>query len=170
MAYDAAQEALARVDQLKPLEASLIRALPSRYPQKEPIDDMSLWDKAFAQVMTRALREHPESLDVRAVAAESLMNLTPWKMWDLKTGTPTEHTPACRKILEEALDNDPKAMAHPGVLHSYVHLMEMSPTPEAALKAGDALRTLAPDAGHLVHMPTHIDVQVGNYQDAVFWN
>lgn len=59
---------------------------------------------------------------------------------------------------------------HPGLLHLYVHLMEMSPTPEKALKAGDALRELVPDAGHLIHMPTHIDVQCGYYQDVFHWN
>jgi tetratricopeptide (TPR) repeat protein len=61
-------------------------------------------------------------------------------------------------------------MTHPGILHLYVHLMEMSPFPEKALKAGEALRTLVPDSGHLIHMPTHIDVLCGNYQDVVRWN
>ncbi|MEY8838951.1 hypothetical protein AB9K41_07970, partial [Cribrihabitans sp. XS_ASV171] len=64
----------------------------------------------------------------------------------------------------------PGTWEHPGLLHLYVHLMEMSPTPEKALKAGDVLRTLVPDAGHLVHMPTHIDVLCGHYHDVVHWN
>jgi hypothetical protein len=61
-------------------------------------------------------------------------------------------------------------MAHPGILHLYVHLMEMSPFSEKALRASDVLRTLVPDAGHLIHMPTHIDVLCGTYRDALFWN
>ncbi|MEO0773447.1 MAG: tetratricopeptide repeat protein, partial [Pseudomonadota bacterium] len=62
------------------------------------------------------------------------------------------------------------AWDHPGLLHLYVHLMEMSPTPEAALKAGDRLRRMMPDAGHMIHMPTHIDVLCGHYQNVVDWN
>jgi hypothetical protein len=41
--------------------------------------------------------------------------------------------------------------------------MEMSPFPERALAVADELRSLVPDAGHLVHMPTHIDVLCGDY-------
>ncbi len=100
------------------------------------------------------------------------MNRTPWKMWNLKSGTPADGTSTAeaQAVLEEALSHDPAAMRHPGILHLYVHLMEMSPWPEKALKAGDVLRTLVPDAGHLIHMPTHIDVLCGNYRDVVHWN
>ena len=52
----------------------------------------------------------------------------------------------------------------------YIHLMEMSPTPEAALQAGDLLRDLVPDAGHLRHMPTHLDVLCGDYARVVSSN
>ena len=61
-------------------------------------------------------------------------------------------------------------MNHPGLLHLHVHLMEMSPHPEAALITGDRLRELSPDMGHLTHMPTHIDIQCGHYRDAMPWN
>ncbi|MCR9127287.1 MAG: hypothetical protein NXH82_14325, partial [Rhodobacteraceae bacterium] len=97
---------------------------------------------------------------------------TPWKMWDLPSGQPAAgaRTVEAQTVLEEALEGDPSAMHHPGLLHLYVHLMEMSPFPEKALKAGDALRRLVPDAGHLIHMPTHIDVLCGHYQNVVDWN
>jgi tetratricopeptide (TPR) repeat protein len=52
----------------------------------------------------------------------------------------------------------------------YIHLMEMSPTPETALQAGDLLRDLVPDAGHLRHMPTHLDVLCGDYARVVSSN
>ena len=172
LAHDATKEALARADLVTPLEADLIRALRARYPQAAPIKDMMPWNHDYAHAMRGVLKDHPASLDVRTIAAESLLNLTPWQMWDLATGEPKDGaaTLECKGMIEEALQNDPEAMVHAGLLHLYVHLMEMSPTPEVALKAGDALRTLLPDAGHLIHMPTHIDVLVGNYQDVVFWN
>ena len=74
------------------------------------------------------------------------------------------------ELLESAFRDLPDAWSHPGLLHLYVHLMEMSPFPQKALRAGDQLRDLVPDAGHLIHMPTHIDVLCGNYRDVVVYN
>lgn len=171
-AHDAAQAALARVGGVTPAEAALIRALPARYPQRDLAPDMHGWDHDFADAMRAAFAEAPDHLDLRTVYVESLLNLTPWKMWDLKTGRPAEGaaTLEAQQVLEQAMAADPAAMTHPGLLHLFVHLMEMSPTPEKALKAADVLRTLVPDAGHLVHMPTHIDVLCGHYQNVVHWN
>ncbi len=170
--YAATQDALAHLDNVTEPEAAMIRALHARYPQSEIIDDMHPWNHDFADTMRAAFAEHPTHLDLRTIYAEALLNLTPWNMWDLAAGQPTEGsaTLECQKVLEEALDGVDGAMVHPGLLHLYVHLMEMSPTPEKALKAGDVLRTLCPDAGHLVHMPTHIDVLCGQYRDVVYWN
>ncbi len=171
-AYDAAQRALALLDTCTPVEQALIRALPARYPQRDPVEDMHRWDHDFAEAMRAAFAEHPDHLDLRTIYVEALLNLTPWQMWDLQSGQPAKGaaTVEAQKALEDAMANDPGAMSHPGLLHLYVHLMEMSPTPEKALKAGDVLRTLVPDAGHLVHMPTHIDVLCGHYHNVVYWN
>lgn len=173
-AYDAARSALALRDGAAPAERALIEALVARYPQREPaeLEVMQGWDRAFADAMRAVHEARPDDLDLRAVYAEAVMNLTPWRMWDQKTGAPAEgaRTLEAQAVLEAALDTDPEAMRHPGILHLYVHLMEMSPVPEKALKAADALRDLVPDAGHLIHMPTHIDVQCGNYRDTFHWN
>ena len=100
------------------------------------------------------------------------MNLTPWKMWDLKTGGVAEGagTAEAVDVLESAFRDIPASWSHPGLLHLYVHLMEMSPFPQRALRAGDRLRDLVPDAGHLIHMPTHIDVLCGHYRDVLVYN
>lgn len=171
-AYDASVEALARLEGLTPAEHALISALPARYPQREITDGMDAWDRAFADEMRAVFAAHPTHPDLRSVFVESLMNLTPWLMWDLRAGVPaagaaTQEAQAC---LEQAFETLPGAMRHPGLLHLYVHLMEMSPFPEKAIKAGDVLRTLVPDAGHLVHMATHIDVLYGHYHNVVYWN
>ena len=171
-AHAATQAALALVDHVSPPEQALIHALAARYPQADPIPDMRPWDRAFADAMRAAHLAHPHDLDILSVTAEAIMDLTPWQMWDLATGQPAQQagTPEVRALLEGAMRDLPGAMAHPGILHLYVHLMEMSPFPEKALPAADVLRTLVPDAGHLVHMPTHIDVLCGNYHDALHWN
>jgi tetratricopeptide (TPR) repeat protein len=130
------------------------------------------WDKAYAKEMRRVFKAYPDDLEVRAVFAESIMNETPWNMWDLRSGKPAEgaDTEECRAVLEHAFDNIPVSWNHPGLLHLYVHLMEMSPFPQRALRAGDRLREIVPDSGHLIHMPTHIDVLCGNYHDVLVYN
>ena len=81
--YDAMQEALARSDKATPVEQAMIRALPARYPQREAIEDMAPWDKAYTKEMRKVFAAFTDDLEVRAVFAESIMNETPWLMWDL---------------------------------------------------------------------------------------
>ncbi|MDF2234191.1 hypothetical protein P2H44_16635 [Albimonas sp. CAU 1670] len=171
-AFDATQAAMARRDGLTPPERALIEALPARYPQRAPLPDMRAWDDAYADAMRAAHAALPDDLEVTTVFAEAIMNRTPWKMWDLPSGevAPGAGTTEAQAALERAFERDPAAWDHPGLLHLYVHLMEMSPFPEKALKQGDRLRELVPDAGHLIHMPTHIDVLCGHYRDVLHWN
>ena len=171
-AYDSAHAALALVGRVTAPERALIEALPARYPQRDPIDDQRPWNDAFADAMRPAHQAHPNDLDLRFIFVEAILNRTPWRMWDLRTGEPAPGAgtfEAC-EVLESAFRDLPGAMNHPGLLHLHVHLMEMSPHPEVALVTGDRLRELTPDMGHLVHMPTHIDVQCGHYRDAMHWN
>ncbi len=171
-AYAASREALARMEGASDVEQTLIRALEARYPQAEPVDDLMPWNRDYTNVMRDVLAEFPDDLDVMGVFVESIMNETPWQMWDLKSGQPAEDagTPEARDVLEGAFRDRPASWDHPGLLHLYVHLMEMSPFPELALRAGDRLRELMPDSGHLIHMPTHIDVLCGNYRDVLVYN
>jgi tetratricopeptide (TPR) repeat protein len=170
--YEAMEAALALADKVSPVEQAMIRALPARYPQREAIEDMAPWDKAYTAEMRKVHETFPDDLDVRSVFAEAIMNETPWKMWDLSTGQPAEDagTNECRSVIEHAFDNVPAAWDHPGLLHLYVHLMEMSPFPQRALRAGDRLREIVPEAGHLIHMPTHLDVLCGFYHDVLVYN
>lgn len=154
-----------------PVEKALIDALAHRYPQERPVDDCSEWNSKYAQAMESLYHAFPDDLDVVALYADSLMNLTPWNLWDLNTGqpTPTARTLDIKKALDQALAKE-SSHKHPGLLHLYIHLMEMSPTPEIALPAADNLRGLVPDAGHLEHMPTHLDILCGDYRRAITSN
>jgi tetratricopeptide (TPR) repeat protein len=170
--YDAMQKALACTGGATAVEQALIHGLPARYPQREPIEDQSGWDKAFTRAMRAVFEKYRGDLDVRAIFTDAIMNETPWQMWDLGTGGEAKDagTAEAVEVLESALKGQPATWDHPGLLHLYVHLMEMSPFPQRALRAGDRLRGLMPDSGHLVHMPTHIDVLCGNYHDVVVYN
>ncbi|MGE0768203.1 MAG: tetratricopeptide repeat protein [Hyphomicrobiaceae bacterium] len=171
-AFDALQKALSHAQTASPVEQAMIKALQARYPHREAIDDMSPWDKAYTVEMRKIFESYPADLEVRTVFAEAIMNETPWQMWDLKSGRPSEGagTEECVRVLEHAFNQIPSSWDHPGLLHLYVHLMEMSPFPQKALRAGDRLREILPESGHLIHMPTHLDVLCGHYHDVLVYN
>ena len=170
----AAREALDRIASTEPVERALIEALARRYPSSEPTGDFDRWNDDYADAMRDVYRSFPNDPDVCTLFAEALMNRTPWALWDLETGEPATGADTLEAI--EALEGSITAREaageadHPGLLHMYIHVLEMSPHPERALRAADRLRDLVPDAGHLRHMPTHIDVQCGDYRATVEWN
>ncbi|MDP1700879.1 MAG: tetratricopeptide repeat protein [Aestuariivirga sp.] len=168
LACSATKQALKLLDQASPVEQALIRPLAKRYQLNEPGNVTPIWNDDYAAAMREVYLAHKYDLDVTALFAEAIMNRTPWQLWDIKSGKPAEgaDTAEAIAVLERAMAT-PNGMRHPGILHMYLHLMEMSPHPERALRAGDALCSLIPDAGHLVHMPTHIDVLCGNYKEVI---
>ncbi|MSU91007.1 hypothetical protein GE300_15540 [Rhodobacteraceae bacterium 2CG4] len=171
-AHAALAAAQALKSRVSPVEAALIAALADRFPQDPGIEDYGPWNDAFAEAMRRVHAAHGGDLDVTALYAEALMNRTPWQLWDLPARRPKEgaSTLEAQAALETAFDTLPGAWDHPGLLHFYIHLMEMSPWPECALRHGDRLVELVPDSGHLSHMATHIDVLCGDYQNVVWRN
>ncbi|MFI6013221.1 hypothetical protein ACIBAG_31135 [Streptomyces sp. NPDC051243] len=151
-----------------PVEKALIAALRARYPQAKAVEDCSVWNAPYADSMRAVYELAPDDPDIATLYADALMNLTPWELWDLRTGEPAEgaRTLEARAVLDRALATD-AGRDHPGVVHMYIHLMEMSPTPEVALPVADRLRGLVPDAGHLLHMPSHLEVLCGDYRRVV---
>ena len=121
--------------------------------------------------MAKLAEAYPDDIDVQALAADALVNVTAWALWDTRTGEPApgSRVVEAKRILDDALAT-PAGREHPGVLHLYLHTMEMSATPQDALPAADLLRGLVPDAGHLQHMPSHIDVLCGDYRNSVVSN
>lgn len=169
--HEALQKAREVSGSASPVEQALIEALHLRYPQGSPPQDWSIWNQEYADGMARVYSAFPDDLDVAVLYADALMNLTPWKLWDMGTGQPAPgaHTSEIKAVLERAMQQ-PGGDAHPGLLHLYIHLMEMSSSPETALPAADKLRELVPDGGHLVHMPSHIDILCGDYRRAIASN
>jgi tetratricopeptide (TPR) repeat protein len=170
-AYEATRRALDAAASATPVEQAIVGALAARYPDPDPAQDCSVWNRGYAEAMHAVHQRFGEDLDVATLYADALMNLTPWRLWDLRTGDPAPGSRAleAKAVLDAALATG-AGRAHAGVLHMYTHLMELSTTPEAALPVADRLRGLVPDAGHLVHMPTHLDVLCGDYRRVVSSN
>ncbi len=171
-ARDAVARATQLVDRVTPAERALIEAIPKRYPEDPDVEDFGPWNDAYADAMRAVHKAHSDDIDIGCLFAEAIMNRTPWQLWDLPSGKPAEgaDTLEAIEVLETAFDRLDGAWAHPGLLHMYIHLMEMSPHPERALRHGDRLSTLVPDAGHLLHMATHVDVLCGDYMNVVSRN
>lgn len=168
--------AYAHLRRASPVEAALLQALEKRFQRDDEhdVDVLKTWNDAFAEAMREVYRAFPQDWDVAALFAEALINRTPWQLWDLETGEPAAgaDTLEALAVVESARDQIEAAGAqpHPGLLHLSIHLLEMSPQPERAMRAADQLRELCPDAGHLLHMPSHIDVLCGQYHEAVLAN
>lgn len=155
------------LDRTSEIEKQLILALSKRYQVPAPaVDQRAASNKDYAESMRSLYQNHQDNALVSALFAESLMILRPWNHWS-KEGEPAAETPEIVAVLERSLKQWPD---HPALCHYYIHAMEASPTPEVALPAANRLRQRIPGSGHLVHMPSHIDVLVGDYKNVIRTN
>ena len=170
LCHDAASQAQAASGGCTRAEKALIAAIALRYqsPDEREADTLMVWHRAYTDAMREVHRAHPEDLDIAALYAEAAVTCTPRQLWDLHTGAPKAGalTGEAVAVLEAAMAM-PEGAEHPGILHMWIHTLEMSPFPERALDQADTLRGAMPDAGHLEHMPAHIYVLCGDYRQAV---
>ena len=164
-AFEATQKAVALMGKASPAERDYVQALAKRY-SGDPKADLKQLARAYKEAMGALARRHPDDLDAATLYAESAMDLNPWKLWD-KEGRPTAGTEEIVTVLEGVLKRNPE---HVGANHYYIHTVEASSHPERALPSAERLRTLAPAAGHLVHMPSHIFIRTGDYRAAIAAN
>ncbi len=155
------REAQALAAKASERERAYIEALAKRYSDNPQADTQKL-AADYKAAMNDLVKRYPDDLDAATLYAESMMNLRPWKLWS-PDGTPAEGTTEIVAVLESVLKRDPR---HSGANHYYIHAVEASPNPERALPSAKVLERLAPAAGHLVHMPSHIYIRTGDYEDA----
>lgn len=161
LAYEAIQKAISLASKAPEEERAYINALAKRYTN-DPGADLKKLDVDYRNAMRELVRLYPDDLDAATLYAESIMDLRPWQYWSAD-GRPAEDTAEIVAVLEGVLKRDPQ---HIGANHYYIHAVEASPNPEWALPSAQRLKVLAPAAGHLVHMPAHIDIRTGNYEAA----
>lgn len=164
-AWEAIQKAQALQANATQRERDYINALSRRYAEN-PLEDRSVLDQAYAEAMGKLAEKYPNDLDAWTLYAEALMDLHPWDYW-AKDGTPRPWTPRILEVLEYVLERNSE---HPGANHLYIHATEASKTPEKALASANRLRKAVPGAGHLVHMPSHTYIRVGNYHEGTLAN
>ena len=161
-AWEALGTAQALAPKVSAKEQDYITALSARYVEV-PTEDRTALNEAYAEAMKQLAAKYPDDVDATILAVEALMDLHPWNFYEFKTGEARPWTPEILALLEGALEAAPD---HQMANHLYIHLVEASHEPERALPSAARLPKSAPGAGHLVHMPAHVYIRVGQYNEA----
>lgn len=165
-AHELAQKALAAAavpnSAITAKELALIEAITKRYGENSSIDREHRND-SYAKAMRTVANRYFEDSTIQSLFAESLMDLSPWDYWT-REGEPKKYTNELVAALERAIELDEN---HPGACHYYIHAVEASLEPDRALECARKLPGLMPGAGHLVHMPAHIYMRLGMYDEAI---
>jgi tetratricopeptide (TPR) repeat protein len=164
-AHEAIQKAVDLSSNASPSERAYIQAMAKRFPA-DPKADLKQAAEDYHDAMRDVSKKYPDDLDAATLFAESGMNLHSWALWHVD-GTPEEGTEEIVATLESVIRRDPN---HLGAIHYYIHATEASPNPERALAGANRLAALAPNAGHIVHMPAHVYIRTGDYEAAVKTN
>ncbi len=159
-AYAAIQQAKKLINNASAKERALIDALAQRY-SNDPEADRAPLDLAYSQAMRQLRTDYPEDPDIGTLYAASLMNLNPWNYWTLD-GSPRANTETLVETLQSVIDRSPQ---HAGAMLYYIHAVEAA-HPQLGVAKADQLVGLMPNAGHMVHMPSHIFMRVGRYADS----
>jgi tetratricopeptide (TPR) repeat protein len=160
-AYSQLQKAIEFAPKASEHDRAYIDALSKRYSSDLQVDKNKL-AVDYKNAMGELAKRYPDDLDAATLYAESMMNLRPWKLWS-HDGKPAPETLEIVTVLEGVLRRNPN---HTGANHYYIHAVEASNNAERALPSAARLGKIAPKAGHLVHMPSHIYVRTGDYAEA----
>jgi tetratricopeptide (TPR) repeat protein len=165
-ALAALDRAVALKEGARPRERPLIEALATRYA-KDPAADRVALDAAYATAMLKVAAMFPADDDVAVLAAEAVMDTSPWNYWEADRKTPLGRSGEAVRLLEGVLARSPD---HVQAAHLYIHMMEASDPDRAGVAADRLARAAVPSAAHLVHMPAHIWVQQGRYRESMAAN
>jgi tetratricopeptide (TPR) repeat protein len=177
MEEDANRRALAALERARALapkagetRAALIEALSKRH-SADPNADRKALDRAYAEAMEAVQARWPADPDIAVLAADALMNLSPWDYWEDNGRKAKGATERILALLEGVLGARPSPVApdplHPGAIHLYIHTVEASDRPERAAPHAARLEALMPGAGHIVHMPAHVWYRLGMWKESL---
>jgi len=164
-AYEISRKALQLSSNASDNEKAYIEALSKRYSNSLNPDYGQL-NSDYAKAMKKVVEQFPDDLDIATLYSESLLDLRPWDQWD-ENKNPREGTEEAVSILESVLQKDQN---HLGANHYYIHVVEASKHPERSLPSAMRLPSLAPNAGHILHMPSHIYNLIGDQHAATLAN
>ena len=165
-AWAALQRALKYSARATPRERAYIQALSKRYTA-DPASPRPPLDSAYAKAMGEVSKRYAADDDAVTMYAEALMDLRPWRYWTNAGKPEAPSTLTQLALLQRVVERNPR---HPGGCHFYIHAIEASSEAAKALPCANRLASLVPGAGHLVHMPSHIYLRLGMWDEAVDHN
>jgi tetratricopeptide (TPR) repeat protein len=156
----AANQALAKADvarEKSPREAAYIRALHSFFDGYDE-KDFQIHAERYTDAMAQVAAAYPNDLEAQIFYALALINSEP------------------RDVV--ALSNKKKAVAilnpifrahsnHPGIAHYIIHASDNPKMAQEGLEAAERYAAIAPAVPHALHMPSHIFLRLGLWQDAI---
>lgn len=158
--WHAMEKAISLKDKVSDWERDYIDTLASRYSSDHSVP-RDVLDIAYVKATEKLMNKYPEDLNAAVLYAAAAMNTQVWDYWN-DDGTPKGYTEKVIEVLETVLKKDPN---HPAAHHYYIHVTETE-KPKLSEHSADVLAGLMPGSGHLIHMPSHIFIRVGRYQDA----
>ncbi len=165
VAFNHIQSALELSDRVTDNERDYIKALSNRYTDAEN-PDLKKLNANYYNAMKELKNKYKDDPDASVLYAESAMDINPWRLWTIN-GEMAEGTLDVVETLESVLKRVPN---HLGANHYYIHAIEASKHPEYGLISAERLHKLAPSLGHIMHMPSHIYILVGDYEKASLAN
>ena len=119
----------------------------------------------FSEYLGKAHERFPDNVEIAAFYALSLQGLAAG--WGKKTAEDERLLDESAHLLQELFERHPR---HPGVLHYLIHALDDPVDAPRALAAADIYTEVAADASHALHMPSHIYVQLGEWEKVVASN
>ena len=117
-------------------------------------------DMAYSEFMGQLSKKYPTNHEVSAFYAISLLGAS-------RNGRNDELYDKSARIVKGIIEENP---GHPGALHYLIHSYDDPVHAHLAKTAADSYATVAPDAAHALHMPSHIYVALGHWDDVVSSN
>ena len=162
----AIERAMELVERGNDREQAFVRALHRRF-DADTYPDREARDQAYLAATRALFEQYPDDPDAGALLGDAYMITRRGRAYWDDEGRPLPGTAEAAAALERVMQQRPD---HPGANHLYIHLLESSNTPEQALAAADRLAALMPGVGHVVHMPGHIYVRVGQHAKSIEHN
>jgi tetratricopeptide (TPR) repeat protein len=122
--------------------------------------------EAWKQAQHTLHEAHPE--DVDAAAFYALAEVC-YAVTQFRPGEERDFTRELRagEILERYRREHPH---HPGLFHYLIHAYDSPQLADRAIEVARGYDQLAPDTPHALHMPSHIFVRLGKWDETVEWN
>ncbi len=154
-------ETAQKLHSANPREQGFINAAAAFFQKKSKMTHTDRI-KAYSTVLERLYRENPGDVEFGSFYALSLVSLAE-EDHDNEMADRQKAISVLETLLQQHDD-------HPGVAHYMIHATDRPEFAAQGLEAARRYAAIAPDSAHALHMPSHIFVRLGLWQDSITSN